>query len=131
MPMGIPARLRAFGVARALDCLERDPDSNLPRLMEWVDRYAGERLSPPYRDLLHRAMTDPDNNWNQLLRSLYTDVDSQVLKKIFENFMSRFARAEYLAIRMLDVLSVFFTSYSPCWLAYPKTILYFMFSVPP
>lgn len=87
MPMSIPARLRAFGITKALDCLERDPDSNLPRLMEWVDKYAGEKLSPPYRDLLHRAMTDPDNNWNQLIRSLYTDVDSQVLKKIFENFI--------------------------------------------
>lgn len=85
--MNIPARLRAFGVTRALDCLERDPDHNLPRLMEWVDKYAGEKLPPRYRDLLHRAMTDPDNNWNQLIRSLYTDIDSRVLKKIFENFI--------------------------------------------
>ena len=85
--MSIPVRLRAFGIARALDYLERDPDANLPRLMEWVDKFAGEKLSPPYQDLLHRAMTDPDNNWNQLLRSMYTDVDSRVLKKIFENFI--------------------------------------------
>ena len=85
--MYIPARLRAFGIARALDCLERDPDNNLPKLMEWVDKYAGGKLSPPYRDLLHRAMTDPGNNWNQLIRSMYSDIDSQVLKKLFENFI--------------------------------------------
>ena len=52
-----------FGISRALDYLEKDPDVNLPRLMEWVDQFMGERLSPPYRELFHRAMTDPDNNW--------------------------------------------------------------------
>ena len=32
--MYIPARLRAFGISRALDCLERDPDNNLPKLFK-------------------------------------------------------------------------------------------------
>ena len=85
--MRVPSRLRAFGVAKALDYLERDPEANLPRLMEWVDQYAGEKLSPPYRDLFHRVMADPDNNWRRLIRSMYTDIDSRVLKKIFENFV--------------------------------------------
>ena len=85
--MRAPARLRAFGVAKALDYLERDPDKNLPRLMEWVDQYAGEKLSPRYQELLHRVMADPDNNWRRLIRSMYADIDSRVLKKIFENFV--------------------------------------------
>ena len=85
--MSIPARLKAFGISRALDYLDRDPDANLPRLMEWLDRYAGERLAPPYQALFHQAMTDPDNNWHQLICSMYTDIDSGVLKKIFENFI--------------------------------------------
>ena len=85
--MSISARLKAFGVARALDYLEQDPDANLPRLMEWVDQYAGEKLSPPYRDLFHQVMTDPNNNWHRLIKSMYTDIDSRVLKKVFENFV--------------------------------------------
>ena len=85
--MSISARLKAFGVARALDYLEQDPDANLPRLMEWLDQYAGEKLSPPYRDLFHQVMTDPNNNWHRLIKSMYTDIDSRVLKKIFENFV--------------------------------------------
>ncbi len=85
--MSIPARLKAFGISKALDYLDRDPDANLPRLMEWLDKYAGERLSPPYQTLFHQAMTDPDNNWHQLIRSMYTDIDNRILKKIFENFI--------------------------------------------
>ena len=85
--MSIPARLKAFGISKALDYLDRDPDANLPKLMEWLDRYAGVHLSPPYQSLFHQAMTDPDNNWHQLIRSMYTDIDSSILKKIFENFI--------------------------------------------
>ena len=103
MPMSIPARLRAFGISKVLDCLDRDPDNNLPRLMEWVDKYAGEKLPLPYRDLLHRAMTDPNNNWNQLIRSLYTDIDSRVLKKIFENFIIYGGPASPTREQLLDL----------------------------
>ena len=41
--MSLPARLRAFGISKALDYLERDPDANLPKLMDWLDKYTGER----------------------------------------------------------------------------------------
>lgn len=85
--MSIPARLKAYGIARALEYLDRDPDNNLPKLMVWLDRFAGERLSPPYQELFHKALTDPNNNWNQLIRSMYSDIDTNVLKKIFENFV--------------------------------------------
>ena len=43
--MSLPARLRAFGISKALDYLERDPDANLPKLMDWLDKYTGERLA--------------------------------------------------------------------------------------
>lgn len=85
--MGVPSHLRAFGLARVMEYLERDPDANLPRIIDWVDKYAGERLSPPYQQLLHQVVTDPENNWHQLIKSLYTDIDSRVLKKLFENFI--------------------------------------------
>lgn len=39
--MSLPARLRAFGISKALDYLERDPDANLPKLMDWLDKYTG------------------------------------------------------------------------------------------
>ena len=85
--MRLPASIKAFGITRALDYLERDPDANLPRLMEWVDKYTEERLSQAYRELFHKAMTDPENNWHRLIKSMYTDIDNRVLKKIFENFV--------------------------------------------
>ena len=40
--MSLPARLRAFGISKALDYLERDPDANLPKPeWDWLDKYNG------------------------------------------------------------------------------------------
>ena len=105
--MSIPARLKAFGMAKALDYLERDPDANLPRLMEWVDRYAGERLPLPYRDLFHQVMTDPDNNWHRLIRSMYTDIDNRVLKKIFENFRRKYISNIFQTFNLINSYTVY------------------------
>lgn len=85
--MGLSARMKAFGVSKALDYLERDPDANLPKLLDWMDTFGGERLDPAYRLVIERAMSDPDNNWYRLIKSMYSDIDNRVLKKIFENFI--------------------------------------------
>ena len=83
--MGFTDRIKIFGVSKALDYLEKDPDTNLPKLMEWVDKFGGERIVPAYQDVFHRALSDPSNNWYQLIKSMYSDIDNRVLKKIFEN----------------------------------------------
>ena len=45
--MSLPARLRAFGISKALDYLERDPDANLPKLMDWLDTVSYTHLTLP------------------------------------------------------------------------------------
>ena len=85
--MGFADRVKSYGVSKALDYLEKDPDANLPKLMDWVDKFAGQNLFPDYRDVFCRALSDPDNNWYRLIKSMYSDIDSRVLKKIFENFI--------------------------------------------
>ncbi len=85
--MSLSAHIKAFGLSKALDYLERDPDANLPRLMEWLERFDGEKLPSRYMELIHQALSDPDNNWYRLIKSMYTDIDSRVLKKLFENFI--------------------------------------------
>ena len=48
--------------------------------------FAGDAFAPQ-RDVVRRVVNDPENNWNRLLCSLWTDIDSEVLKKIFTNFL--------------------------------------------
>ena len=69
--------------------LDKDPDANIPRLMDWVDRFAGDGPNsfPGQRAAFRQVIENPDNNWYRLLRSLWTDVDGGVRKTFFENFM--------------------------------------------
>ena len=84
--MEIKNRIAAAGLETAYRYLEKDPVQNLPKLMELVDRFAGDAFAPQ-RDVVRRVVNDPENNWNRLLCSLWTDIDSEVLKKIFTNFL--------------------------------------------
>lgn len=65
--MRISTQLKALGLAKVLSYLERDPDANLPKLKEWLERFMERRLPPHYQQLFHSAMSDPSNNWYQLI----------------------------------------------------------------
>jgi hypothetical protein len=44
---------------------------------------------------LKYAIANPDGNWYQLMKSVWTDIDSGVRKTLFENF---FINAIFLAV---------------------------------
>ncbi len=69
--------------------LDKDPDANIPRLMDWVDRFTGNGPNsfPVQRAAFRRVIEDPDNNWYRLIHSMWTDIDDEVRKTFFENFM--------------------------------------------
>ena len=84
----IPKTLSKLGLKTALGYIEKDPERNLPKLMEWVDKLAGTGTDSfqEQRDAFRRVITDPDNNMYQLIMSIFRDVDNEVLKATFENF---------------------------------------------
>ena len=84
----IPKTLSKLGLKTALGYIEKDPERNLPKLMEWVDKLAGTGPDSfqEQRDAFRRVITDPDNNMYQLIMSIFRDVDNEVLKATFENF---------------------------------------------
>ena len=69
--------------------LDKDPDANIPKLMDWVDRFAGNGPNsfPTQRAAFRKVIENPDNNWYRLIRSMWTDIDGEVRKTFFENFM--------------------------------------------
>lgn len=85
--MRISTHIKAFGLSKVLEYLERDPDANLPKLKEWLERFMERKLPPHYQQIFHSAMSDLSNNWYQLIKSMYADIDSAMLKKLFENFV--------------------------------------------
>ncbi len=79
--------IKSFGIKRALAYLDADPENNIEKLVDWIirldkeDKYVGSQAKAV------KAIIDKDNNWFQLIKSLWTDLDDGVRKRIFENFI--------------------------------------------
>ena len=80
--------LQKFAFDRAIDYLEKDPEKNLPKLMEAVDKFAGEGPNsfPQQRNAIRNIINDPSSNMYQLMMRLIRETDPEVLNRIFYNF---------------------------------------------
>ncbi|SDX92228.1 radical SAM protein [Eubacterium barkeri] len=79
--------IKASAVNVALNYLDKDPEKNLPKLLDWVDRFDRGDMFLSFRKLFREVLDDPDNNWYQLMMSLWNDVDTDVRKTTFKNFI--------------------------------------------
>ena len=79
--------IQSLAVKRILHYLDEDPDKSLPKLLAWADKFDKDNLFAGHRRVFHQIIENPDNNWYRLAKSLWTDVDPEVRKVFFENFL--------------------------------------------
>lgn len=83
----IGEKFNAFCLKRAINYLDSNPDKNIPKVTRWIERFDKEGLYATPCRLAREALKEPDNNWNILMKSLYTDIDPAVRKTLLENFI--------------------------------------------
>ena len=83
----VKENIETITLKSVLHFLDDDPDIALPKIMKWIDKYDVNNMVKPHRDAIRPIMQDKNNNWYKLLKSLFTDVDSEVRKTAFENFI--------------------------------------------
>ena len=79
--------LQSYGLKKVLAYLDADPDNNIPKILDWVRKFDKDGVVDRQINAIELALRDKDNNWYRLVKSLYTDIDQSVRKKIFENFI--------------------------------------------
>lgn len=72
---------------RALAYLEKDPEENLPKLMEMAHQLMGQEEYRSKLEMFDKAVSDRNSNWHRLLVRLFTDIDSEVRKTLVTNFI--------------------------------------------
>ncbi len=84
----VPKVLGTLGIKTAYSYIEKDPERNLPKLMDWVYTLAvtGPDSFQEQRDAFRAVINDPDNNMHQLIMNTLQGVDNGVLKAFFVNF---------------------------------------------
>ena len=79
--MKIPDSLKRYGLAKVFDYLDKDPMNNMSKVMDLVNKFAGDTLSLQ-REAFDKVINDKDSCWHQV----WTQTDPSVLKTIFNNF---------------------------------------------
>lgn len=79
--------VKSAGLKRALRYIESDPDKNFPKLLAWMDRFDRHDTLKAERDVFRKIVNDPTNNWYQLAKKVWTEIDDDVRKTFFENFV--------------------------------------------
>lgn len=79
--------IQATAVKQALKYVNKDPEENIPKIIKWVERYDTKGTIEKQLNMVKSALADPDNNWNVLVKSLFTDIDDEVRMRLFENFI--------------------------------------------
>ena len=71
--------------SQAMDYLEKDPETNIPKLMDMVDKLMPTGWYASQRTAIRRAIEEK-GNWYQLILKLY-ELDAGVRKTFFQNFI--------------------------------------------
>ena len=87
--MGIQDTFKKAAMKTAFGYIEKDPEKNMLKLLDWVDKLAGSGPDSfePQRRAFRDVLEDPENNMYQLIMDIFQSVDNNVLKAIFENFV--------------------------------------------
>ncbi len=87
--MNTSSKVVQFGLKQAFSYIEKNPEKNMVKLMEFVDRLAGDNPNtlPLQRAAFRKVVNDPDNNMYQLIVRVLKNTDTGVLKAVFQNFL--------------------------------------------
>lgn len=85
--MELKEKAQAFAVKKALEYLDKDPETNLPKLIDWFEKFDVKGTLKKQVNIIRPVVSDPDNNWHKLVFSLWEDIDAGVRNKIFENLI--------------------------------------------
>lgn len=85
--MNLKDNTETFLVKKAIEFLDKDPETNFPKLLDWFDKADVKGTLVKQRTAIRSIMDDKDNNWYKLIMSLWEDIDPGVRNRLFENFI--------------------------------------------
>lgn len=86
-PLTMSESAKAFTLRKVVDYVAADPVRHLPQALDVLDALDRTGVLAPHRRAVRTVIDDPSNNWNRLMRSLWEDIDPDVLKTFLENVL--------------------------------------------
>ena len=85
--MNLKEKAQAFALNQAMNYITDDPEKNLPKLLTWIDSIGWGESFATHKEVFHKVLDDPENNWYRYMMSVFREIDNDVLKALFRNFV--------------------------------------------
>ncbi|MDD7220471.1 MAG: radical SAM protein [Clostridia bacterium] len=76
--------LKKLGIEQTFNYIYKDPDKNMPKIMDWADKFADGEFSSQ-RKAIREAITNPEHPYYNYIRRLFKEVDPNVTKTLAVN----------------------------------------------
>ncbi|MGI6590682.1 MAG: radical SAM protein [Eggerthellaceae bacterium] len=84
--MGAKQKLERAGISRALDYVIKDPEQNVPKIMDIVDTLVPDNVMAPQRKMVRNAI-DSKGNWYRYILRLTTEMDEGVARRLLKSLV--------------------------------------------
>ncbi len=85
--MDIRTKTVEMGFNKVYEYLDHNPEENLPKILSIVRKAMPDKEYDSKFKMFEMAIQDKDSPWHKLLISLWTDIDADVRKTAFRNFI--------------------------------------------
>jgi hypothetical protein len=71
-------KVQTKALQQVISYLDKDPDKNIPKILNWLERHDNEKSLENQIRTVRNTLSDPNNNWNKLYKSVWSDIDDGV-----------------------------------------------------
>ncbi len=79
--------VKAFGAQQLLGYIDKNPENNIPKMLDWLEKYGGSMAIPGQLDYVKRVLSDKNNKWYKFTMKFFREIDPNVRKKFMETFV--------------------------------------------
>ena len=94
--MNVKEKMEAFALNKAMSYVSGNPEKNLPKLLSLIDHSPWGKDFASQSKIFHEVLENPENTWYRYIMGLWRDIDNEVLKTVFHNFILNASLFGYL-----------------------------------
>jgi len=83
----IKQSVQSFGLKKMFGYINSNPRKNIPLLSKSLRKFDKSKVLKTHLDAIDKVLADEDNNWYRFIMNIFTEINPDVRKTIFENFV--------------------------------------------
>ncbi len=83
--MSVSTKIKAAAIKQVYGYLDKAPEQNIPKLMAKLSNLDSEGGISGQLKTINKAISDPDGNWFNFIKSLWTDIDAGQRKALVDS----------------------------------------------